>query len=204
VQVPAVSARRGFTLLELVVAIAVTGIVAMLAYGTLQAGIDTSERVDRAQTGVSADAIARSLLVDALRHLPEGGGAAMNDLLFTLEDRMDVEGRPADLLSFVSYGVGGAPGSSAGWIVTLGSADDGAWLRAAPLEIEDGGPLELRIAGAGGLDVAVLARTADVEWLDWWDLPGRVPAAVRIHFIDDSGSPIGAPIVVHAALEPVL
>jgi prepilin-type N-terminal cleavage/methylation domain-containing protein len=198
-----VTRRGGFTLLELVVAIVVTGVVALLAYATLQAGLDTSERAGRAQTAISTRAVARSLLVDALRHLPEGGGAAMDEALFVLEDRASVTGAAADALTFLTHGVGLAPGTSGTWMVTLAPTDRDVRLLAAPLDSDEGAPLELTFAGARGLDAHVLARTAETEWLDRWDVVGRVPAAVRIQLVDGDGRPVGPALVAHAALEEV-
>jgi prepilin-type N-terminal cleavage/methylation domain-containing protein len=60
--------RRGLTLLELMVAITVTGIVALLAYGSAQAGFDTDERLARVGETSEAEAQFRALVSDALRH----------------------------------------------------------------------------------------------------------------------------------------
>jgi prepilin-type N-terminal cleavage/methylation domain-containing protein len=195
--------RGGFTLLELVVALVVTGVVALLAYATLQAGLDTSERVERADATLSGHAVARSLLIDALRHLPEGGGAAFEAPLFILEDRTSRSGLPADVLTFVSHGFGRAPGTSGAWLVTLGPVEDGVRLRAAPLDTSEGAPMDVTLAGARGLDAHVLARSAETAWLNDWSALGRVPAAVRIELFDESGRPAASPLVAHAALEAV-
>jgi prepilin-type N-terminal cleavage/methylation domain-containing protein len=195
--------RRGFTLLELLVALVVTGVVALLAYATLQAAVDTSERVDRAQAGISTEAVARSLLVDALRHLPEGGGAAMNEPLFLLEDRTSAQGLPSDVVTFLSHGIGRVPGTSGAWSITLGATEADVRLVAVPIDPSDGAPFDLTLVGARGLDARVLAHSAETEWLDGWDLLGRVPAAVRIQLLDASGRPLGPPLVAHAALEEV-
>lgn len=195
--------RAGFTLLELVVALVVTSVVASLAYATLQAGLDTGERVERSAGVVAAQANARALLVDALRHLPEEGGAGMGEVLFELEDRTTLAGLPADALAFLSHGLGPAPGTSPSWWVTLESGEDGVWLSAAPLDPRDGSGFDLRLPGARSVDALALARSADVEWTDRWDVLGQVPAAVRIQLLDERGGPLGPPLVVHAALEEV-
>lgn len=197
------SRRAGFTLLELVVALVVTGVVALLAYSTLRAGLDTEARVERTDAAVSGMAVARALLLDALRHLPEGGGASMNDALFVLEDRTIAAGMPGDALAFVSYGVGRAPGASAPWSVSLTPTDDGVRLRAIPLDAPDRAGIDVLLPGARGLDARVLARSADADWLDAWSRTGRVPAAVRIQLLDGAGRPLGVPLVAQAALEAV-
>jgi prepilin-type N-terminal cleavage/methylation domain-containing protein len=97
--------RVGFTLLEVMVAIVITGVVALLAYGTARAGFDTSDRLEGFRTTLEAQMIVRSLLLNALRHPPEGGGAAMNDVLFTIEDGTSADGVPMDGLRFLSRGI---------------------------------------------------------------------------------------------------
>jgi prepilin-type N-terminal cleavage/methylation domain-containing protein len=195
--------RSGFTLLELVVAIVVTGVVALLAYATLRAGVDTNERLERSEAGVSAQAVARALLLDAIRHPPEEGGAAMNEALFTLEDRTSATGMPGDLLTFFSQGVGRAPGTAGLWLVTLGATEEGVRLRAAPVDPDAGAAFDVMLPEARGLDARVLARSPEDAWMESWDLLGRVPAAVRIDLLDVSGRPLGPPVIAHAALEAV-
>src|SRR6185369_8818132 len=58
----AMKARGGFTLIEIVVAIVLTSVVALLAYGTAHAGIDTKERIETYRTNVEAQMIVRDLL----------------------------------------------------------------------------------------------------------------------------------------------
>src|SRR5215217_2367455 len=81
---PSMTTRAGFTLIELMVATVVTGLVTSLAYAAVSAGFDTSDRIEQYHTTVEAQAIVRELLLDALRHPTEQGGAAMNDVLFAL------------------------------------------------------------------------------------------------------------------------
>lgn len=193
--------RAGFTLLELVVAIVVTGVVALLAYATLQAGLDTSERAERLRASVSAQAVMRALLLDALRHLPEEGGGAMDEALFTLEDRTSGSGLPTDVVAFLSHGIGRVPGTAGIWSVTLGPTEDGVRLYAVPLDASDGVAFEARVTGARGVEARALPRGTGSAWTERWDLPGRVPAAVRIQLLDESGRPVGPPFVAQAALE---
>jgi prepilin-type N-terminal cleavage/methylation domain-containing protein len=195
--------RRGFTLLEVMVALVVTGIVALLAYGAASAGFDASDRLERYRATVEAQAIVRALLLDALRHLPEGGGAAMNDTLFALHDRASAEGIPSDALRFFSRGVTPPLGASGSWMVTLAPAEEGVRMVAVPIGPGEAAPVSVRLSGARGLDVRLLDRTADSLWLDRWDVAGRVPAAVALEFLSAGGVPVGPPLVVHAALEVV-
>src|SRR5687768_14558539 len=117
--------RAGFTLLEVMVAIVITGVVALLAYGTARAGFDTSDRLDRFHTTLEAQMIVRSLLLNALRHPPEGGGAAMNDMLFTIEDRTSAGGVPMDGVRFLSRGITPPLGATEMWSVTVAPSSGG-------------------------------------------------------------------------------
>jgi len=194
--------RRGFTLLEVMAAIVVTAVVALLVFGTARLGIDTDERLEAFRSELEAQAILRTLLVDALRHPVEGGGAAMNDTLFLIEDAVRSDGLAADGLHFLSRGIASPLGASAPWSVVLVPAGAGLRLSAMPAAGPGAGVSAL-LPSAYGLNVRVLARTADSAWADVWDAPGRVPAAVRLEFLAADGTFAGPPLVVHAALEPV-
>ncbi len=193
----------GFTLLEVLVAIMLTSVVALLAYGTANASIDTKERLEEHRTRSEAHMIVRALLVDALRHPVEGGGAAMNDPLFTLEDATRSDGLPVDAIQFLSRGVVPPLGATNTWSVTLTPTADGVRLLAVPIDATSSAPIDALLADVHGLRVRVLPRSGDLEWLDRWDALGRLPAAVAIDFLSDQGVPVGAPLVVHAALETV-
>ena len=192
----------GFTLLELMVALVVTGVVALLAYGAANAGFSTSDRLQRYQSTVEAQAIVRSLLLDALRHPPEGGGAAMNDVLFAMDESTTGDGVAVDRVRFVSRGLVPPLGASDRWAVSLGAAEAGVRLTALPVGATDAA-VDMILAGVHGLDARVLDRSADSVWLDRWEVTGRVPAAVALAFLTERGEPIGAPLVVHSALEAV-
>ncbi|MEX2282459.1 MAG: prepilin-type N-terminal cleavage/methylation domain-containing protein [Gemmatimonadota bacterium] len=195
--------RSGFTVLEVLVALMITSVVALLAYGTASAGIDTKQRLEDHQTRSEAHMIARAFLVDALRHPVEGGGSAMNDVLFAVEDLARSDGLPADAIQFQSRGVLPPLGATATWSVTLAPTPDGVRLLAIPIDASSAAPIDALLDDACGMRVRVLSRSADVEWLDRWDTLGRVPAAVAIEFFSERGIPVGAPLIVQAALETV-
>ncbi len=197
------SRRGGFTLIELMVALVVTGVVALLAYATAHAGLETNERLDRHRGSAETQVIVRALLIGALRHLPEGGGAAMDDVLFSLDDRTSAAGLPSDRVEFLSRGLGPSGGTSAMWAVSLAPEDDGVRLRAAPIQPGSMLPLDALLPDVRGLDVRVLSRGADGTWTDRWDQPGRTPAAVAIEFLSAAGDAAGPGLVVDAALENV-
>ncbi|MGZ8470574.1 MAG: PulJ/GspJ family protein, partial [Gemmatirosa sp.] len=74
------SARRGFTLLEVMVALVVSAMVVTLAYGAAQAGFDTEARLREGQAAARATTAWRALLGDALRHVERG--VADDDAVF--------------------------------------------------------------------------------------------------------------------------
>lgn len=197
------SRRGGFTLLEVMVAIVLTSVVALVTFGTIQAAFALDERLDDHRGRAEAQMILRTFLVDALRHPPEEGGSAMNEMLFELGDRSDARGFPLDEIRFLSRGITPPLGASGSWAVTLGAEDGGVRLRAAPVGTSAAAPIEAWIGGARGLNVRVLYRTGDLEWSERWDVSGRVPVAVELAFINEAGAPASPPLVVHAGLENI-
>ncbi len=197
--------RRGFTLLELMVALVLTGVVALLAYGTAATGLDTRDRLETYRSTVEARMIVRALLVDALRHPPEGGGAAMGDTLFVLEDRTAADGLPVDQVAFFSRGITPPLGASGLWMVSLAPSPLGLLVRAAPVELPAGAPapVDVLLPDVRGLDARVLDRTADQAWRNRWEVAGRWPAAISLRFFTSEGELAGPPLVVHSALEEV-
>jgi prepilin-type N-terminal cleavage/methylation domain-containing protein len=193
--------RGGFTLLEVVVALVLTGLVSSIALAAVQAAYALDERLEEHRVGGEAQTIVRALLLDALRHPPEEGGAAMNDMLLELDDRVSASGLPADGVRFLSRGVTPPLGTSETWAVSLTTLDEGVRLRAAPVGVSATAPIEAWIGAANGLSVCVLYRVGDREWSDRWDVAGRVPAAVEVVFLTASGVPAFPPLVVHAGLE---
>ena len=195
--------RPGFTLIEVMVAIILTSVVALLAYGTAHTGLDTQKRIERFRTSAEAHVIVRDLLTNALRHPVEGGGFAMNDTLFTIDDRVDANGLPVNTVRFVSRGVVAPLGGSSLWLVTIEPAAEGVRVAALPARSEDAQPIVALLPDVRGVRARVLDRTADTEWLSRWDVVGRVPAAVALEFFSERGEPVGPALVVHGALERV-
>ena len=195
--------RAGFTVLEVLVAIVVTSVVALLAYGTARTGIDTGERLERYRTRVESEAILRALLADALRHPPEQGGAAMNDVLFALDDRTNSDGLPLDALLFYTRGAAAPLGASDTWTVILEPSDDGLRVRALPADSGTVAAIDAVWPGIHGFNVRVLGRSADSVWISQWDVAGRVPAAVALEFLNERGEHSAPPLIVHSALERV-
>src|SRR5436853_4563091 len=111
----------GFTLLEVMVAIVLTGLVVLLAYGAAQVSYDAHARL-RADVDALQEAQAlRELLQDALRsaRAPQRPG----DPRFTLH---------AGRLSFVTAGGGPPLDPDYDWLLTIGAGSGGLELAAIP------------------------------------------------------------------------
>ena len=185
--------RRGFTLIEIMVALVVTGLVVSLAYATLQAGFDTSERMTNAQLGDEREIVARTMLSNALRHAVPGtiGG----EPVFVLLD--DARG---DGLRFLTRGVSEPLGAGELWEVSLLPGSDGALFGAHQV----GNPsrsFTTLLRRVNALSVRVRGRDFRDGWLETWNAPDRSPAAVSISFLHADGRVIGAPLMARVGLE---
>lgn len=193
--------RRAFTLLELIVSIAVAGIVALLAYGSASAGFDTRDALARHRATTEAELRSRALLGDALRHASdEGGATGALGSTFQLIDAVEPSGLPADRLSFFTRGVVPPLGASGLWSMTVVPTATGVGIVAEP--VDGGAALHAVFSGARGLNVEVMP-IADRNWTTAWPATNQLPAAVRLTFYDSTRATIGAPLVIRLGLEGV-
>lgn len=188
-------ARRGFTLIEIMVTIVVTSVVALLAYGTARIGFDTNDRLERYRDSSQAQVLVRNLLIRALRHPAEGGGAAMNDTLFAI----DGDGG----FRFLSRGMAYPLGTGAPWQIAVTTGRAGVHVRAAPPGSQNDVIVNALWPEPRGMRVRVLDRTASTAWQDRWRVAGRVPAAVWVEFVSATGVAVAPPLVVHTTLDAV-
>jgi type II secretion system protein J len=194
------SNRRAFTLLELIVSIAVGGIIALLAYGSASAGFDTRDVLARYRATSEAALRARSLLADALRHASDEADAGA--AAFQLLDASDTHGLPTDQLTFLTRGIAPPLGASALWSVTIAPSARGLLIRATPAFSTGDAPISAVLDGVRGLDVQVMSL-ADRSWTTAWPSTNQLPAAVQLTFYDASGGLAGPPLVVRLGLESV-
>lgn len=174
------SPRRGFTLVEVMIALLIGSVVVLLAYSTLRAGLDVEARVTAARERDEAGVAFRALLADALRHATTGDGTAT----LGMQAQADASGR-ATSLRFVSRGVMPPLGGRGAWIVGLGSDSTGVVLDAVAVDARST-PLRLTARGVRSLDVRFLPLDA-TAWRSAWNDPTRLPAAVEIRFLDARG-----------------
>jgi prepilin-type N-terminal cleavage/methylation domain-containing protein len=185
-----VTARRGFTLLEVLVALVVSALVITLAYGAAQAGFDTEARLRERAAAAEARTAWRALLGDALRHVERG--VAEDDVVFDLAPAR--EGRGSDTLRLATRGIVPPLGTGDRWAVTLAPTRDGVLLSAAPAEGAAGVPVTVRVREARGLRVLVLPH-AGGAWTREWTRGAAAPAAVSVQLVDSVGRAVEPPLI---------
>ncbi|MEO8575754.1 MAG: prepilin-type N-terminal cleavage/methylation domain-containing protein [Gemmatimonadales bacterium] len=173
--------RRAFTLIEVMIAIVLTALIALLAYGSAQAGFDTADRLDDYHSGAESQALMRGLITDGLRHLsdaPSGGPA-------TFRSARTATGSE---LSFVSRGISSPLGAGSLWFVKISSSSMGIELRADPLEDSIAAPIYAVVKGVRLIDVKSLRPDDSGEWVHEWESPRQVPEAVEISYASERSS----------------
>lgn len=175
----------GFTLIELLLALVLTSVVALLVYGTVQAGIDTRLRLESTLRERQTARAVRAILEDALRNIREPSSSV--DSVFLLFQSDGPGGRPADRLHFLSGG--GLPplSTEADWVVMLEPTPNGLRLSAAAIGVESSPRLLALLPGVIGVEVRVKAANA-LEWSRGWANPALLPRGVSITLWADSGA----------------
>lgn len=186
--------RRGFTLLELMVALVIGSTVVLLAYATLRGGMDTEARVTRVHDEEETVTILRTLLGDAIRHAITGDGS---DAATGLSVDRDTDGA-VQRLRFTTRGIEPPFGATGAWQLALHHDGAGVVLDADPLPGTPGAALRLRAHTVHGFGVRFLAPT-ETQWRDRWDDGTRLPAAIEIAFLSADERPQGAPLVVRTS-----
>jgi hypothetical protein len=178
----------------LLVAIVVTGVVALLVYGVIGVALDTEARVTAGRDVLQREIAFKAVLAEALRTVRQADLAEPET--FFLEDN-DVGVRPPrDRLSFVT--AGGTPPltADADWRVTVEVTDRGLTLAAYPQGLAAPHLTVLRLPGVTGFDAEILAPGRVMP-----RLPGAMaplptpPALLSLVFWGDDG-PTGAPMLV--------
>jgi prepilin-type N-terminal cleavage/methylation domain-containing protein len=180
----------GFTLLELLVALVLAGVVALLVYGAAQTAFDVEARLAANRRVWQAQLGMRTLLEDALRNaLP---APRPGDPVFTLEQGTASNGAPADRLTFVTRGGFPPLTSDADWRVTISLTPNGLSAIATPLGVRADTRVAGVLPGVTGLEINVQAPDGGA-WTRRWPLPTAFPRAVALRFFGDSGAPAQLP-----------
>ena len=182
----------GFTLLELLVAIVVAGIVALLVYGTAAAGRETQARLTERRHAMELAQAFHSTLEDALRNARPTG--VSGDSAFWMVARRDARGRPSDRLWFVTAGSTAPLTADADWQVSIEPDSDAIVMTCTPVGVARR-PVIIRYRGATGLEIHALDFSSPPAWVQAWRFPSFVPAAIELRFWNDSG-PIEPPLRV--------
>ena len=186
------SARRGFTLIEVMIALVIGSVVVTLAYATLRAGMDVQTRVSEAREADVSTTAFRAMLVDALRHAVPGDPRDTRGL----HTDADASGRTTALV-FVSRGVTAPLGGAESWRVGLTTDSAGLVLSMTAIEASRM-PLRLAMRGPQSFAVRFLAND-ETTWRAAWNDPTRLPAAVEVRFLDRDGHETTAALVARTS-----
>jgi general secretion pathway protein J len=197
--------RRGFTLLELLLAITLTAIAAGAAGTALSAARTASARVATHRAQGEAASRFRAMLTDLLHHAP-AAEAVSEPLLVIGRDAVGTT------LQFLSQGVRPPFGTGPVWRVRVSRDGDRLLLRADPLGADRSEPsVMMALTDMASFEVLALERANGLEGARWrpdWPLAQRRPAALALSWTrrdaDDAPGRDGgqdAPFVV--ALDPL-
>jgi prepilin-type N-terminal cleavage/methylation domain-containing protein len=158
----------GYTLLEILVAVVLTSLVALIAYGALHVSLGTRERLGVAMADEQRSRMTRELLVDVFRNMrtPQRQG----DTTFTLG---------GDTLMVVAAGGGPPLDADCDWRVTIRPDAGGLRFIATPVGRSPMAQVAFRLPGVTRMEVRVLAPTGS-EWLDRWPPAGVTPRAIAV------------------------
>jgi prepilin-type N-terminal cleavage/methylation domain-containing protein len=168
--------KRAFTLIEVVVALTIAGIIALAARAAIVAGLDTHARLQQHVAQAEGDARFRALVIQLLRHLSEAPTAATPP--FVVRDTVTAAG-PSQVLEFYSRGLGFPAGSGPVAAVRIGPSDGGLTISAGGAD--RGSTLHGTLASATALRVRLLTLSGD--WLPSWPRTLQLPAAVTVEFV---------------------
>jgi prepilin-type N-terminal cleavage/methylation domain-containing protein len=192
-----VSRRAGFTLIEVLVSIVLTSVIALLVYGVAQVARDTQARSDEAWGSLQRTLTLRLLIESALAGAQSSFLAP--DSAFVLESRVGPGGGPQDRLTFVASGDIAPLSPGADWIVRLEPTPNGLRVRGKPMGTRLPDRILGEAPGVTGLAIRVQDASFGVAWSDHWDFPAALPDAVELTYWTQTG-PIGVPIRVTLAL----
>ncbi|HEX2188691.1 MAG TPA: prepilin-type N-terminal cleavage/methylation domain-containing protein [Longimicrobiaceae bacterium] len=182
--------RRGFALLEVVVAVAVAGVVALLVHQGLRTVFEVEDRAAGVRAEAARAAAVRRQVVAWL------GAAVVEGSLegwdFEGTSGVTAEGAPDAVVSFVTLAPGPfRPGRAR---LTLHVAREPAAGTSALVAERDtawGAAPEVLVPGVTGLAVRYL-HTVDGEraWTDTWRSSAQLPEAIELRIFGDSIPPV--------------
>ena len=182
--------RRAFTLLELLVAVVVAGIVALLVYGAAAAAADVQQKLSSQRDMRQSETAIREVMATALRNArrPSSSG----DTAFILVNLTNALGRPGARLSFVAAGALPPLTPDADWALTLQTTAAGLVLSGAPLGFAAPARVLSHLPEITSLSARATPGPGQ-PWLTRWTDVTRLPFAVELTLLADTGV-VGAPI----------
>lgn len=173
---------RGFTLLEVMVALMLTSLVAMMAFATARLSAESAAIVERELLTVRSERAARQLLLDLLHNVRPPRVRGDTGLALS-----------GGTLTFTAAG---APplDPERDWKITMRSADDGFSIAAQALGRGPGAVAELRLPQVTAWQVRVLPLRGNT-WREEWASSPILPAAVAITLRRGERT-LGAPVTV--------
>ncbi len=193
------SQERGFTLIEVMLALVLTGVVALLVYGAAGVALDTEARLLEHERTLRSERAWYVVVEDALRNLRANADYPRPTLI--VSPGVDALGRPRDRLEFIT--AGGTPPltGDADWTVTVEATDVGISLTAAPIGVRAPARRVVGPPGVTGLAVRVFGTVESPQWLNGWSDRRLLPAAIELTYWTDSGP--ATPILLAVPLETV-
>jgi prepilin-type N-terminal cleavage/methylation domain-containing protein len=188
-----VRSRTGFTLIEVLVSIVLTSVVALLVYGAAAVARDTQARTGAELRSLHHALTMRLLLETALA----GAGSApfAPDSVFVLESRSGTGGLPQDRLTFVTSGDLPPLNPGVEWLVRLALTPAGLCLYGKPFGTRLPERILAKAPGVTGLAIRVRDGGFGVGWSRTWEFPDALPDAVELTYWTQAG-PVGVPIRV--------
>jgi len=199
--------RVGFTLLEVIVAITVTGLALTTAGMALSAARNTAARIQNHEARTEADSRLRALLTDMLRHAPL---AEQVDEPLLVVDRTGA----TPVLRFLSTGVREPYGTGGVWRVDVTLRDSTLVMRATPTGRDiDASPLTATLSPVTRFDVRVLEHAtalASPNWRADWPIAQDRPRAIELSWqrsgetrSDETQSGDAMPMPLRVVLAPL-
>jgi prepilin-type N-terminal cleavage/methylation domain-containing protein len=176
------SGRRGFTLLEVMIAVVLTGVVALMALASAQVSAASAAAIRGSLRTAGSERAARQALFDLLHNVRPP--LSRGDTSFALV---------GDTLRFSAAG---APPLDAeyDWMISVFAGDSGLALHARTLGRGPAARTAMRLGPATRWQVLVLPPGAR-EWRREWAPAPVLPAAVAITLFDRERA-LGPPLVV--------
>jgi len=175
------------------VGLVLTGVVALLVYGSATVALDTETRVREREAAARAEWAWRAVVEDALKNLRASSDYPRATLV--VEHGQGASDGHGDRIRFIT--AGGTPPltADADWDVTIESAADGLALTAIPIGVDAPARRLLAPTPIVSIRVQVLDERRGGAWVDRWDDRRSLPRALTLTYVADSG-PLGATLVL--------